>query len=334
MVFISYSRADYLDNNNEKISNSPIIPILDALDRNGITYWIDVDGNNATNQYMRRIAKAINRSNYVIFISSKTSNHIDSYWPIKEIQLASEKHKKILPIKIDESEFHEDLVLPLAGLDILEYYKNPQQSVTKLIKVVSNSGDPLISKKMSLKQKIYGVFYILFIGFVSVFLFFSAFATIGACVGYYSNLKEAEQCIDDAFRSRQVTSLNSHTLRCSGDSFVFRYDTLTNSIEFEENDSKLFDKISFESIMMSVSIPKALEKVLKASRRSGNSKSQILVLIGGSIGVFCGYTVGEYIGKSMAVIENEKTIKEYINKKSTKDRLKKIMKHNNQVTNE
>ena len=189
-VFISYSRADYLDNNNNIIPDSPIVPILDAFEKNNITYWIDVDGNNATNQYMSKIAKAIKRSNFVLFVSSEKSNHIDSYWPIKEIQLATEKHKKILPFRIDNSEYHEDLILALAGLDVIEYYKNSNQSVKKLVQIVSHTEnghceDTSNFNCLTFKQKSLNILRLLIIGFVFWFLFFATFATIGACVGYY-----------------------------------------------------------------------------------------------------------------------------------------------------
>lgn len=338
-VFISYSRADYLDNNNNIIPDSPIVPILDAFEKNNITYWIDVDGNNATNQYMSKIAKAIKRSNFVLFVSSEKSNHIDSYWPIKEIQLATEKHKKILPFRIDNSEYHEDLILALAGLDVIEYYKNSNQSVKKLVQIVSHTEnghceDTSNFNCLTFKQKSLNILRLLIIGFVFCFLFFATFATIGACVGYYSNLENAELSIDEAFRNNKITNLNRHTLQCNGDNFSFRYNALTDCIDFNENDSKLFDEVSFENIMMSVSIPIALERVIKVSKRSGNGKVQGAVLIFGTIGVFCGYTVGEYIGKTMAVIKNEKEIEKYVNESSAKNRFKEIINSYNQVNYE
>ena len=332
-VFISYSRADYLDDNNVIISDSPIVPILNTLESNCMTYWIDIDGNNATNQYMTKIAKAISCSNYVIFISSERSNGIDSYWPIKEILFACENRKKILPIKIDNSEFHDDLVLPLAGLDILEYYKNPQQSLVKLVKVVSNSGETDFLKKISVKQKIYHFFGILRTGLVYIFLFFCVSFTIGVGVGYFSNLEDAEQTIKAAYRNNKIESLNPHLLKYEVKDFCFTYDALTDRIVyFEENESKL--EVSFESIMMSVSIPAACETIFKTSRYSGNGKTKIYTLILGTIGFFSGYTFGEHWGEMLAVIANKNDIKKYVEKKSTKEQFKKSLNHQYQVENE
>ena len=333
-VFISYSRADYLDNNNNVISDSPLVCILDTLERNEISYWLDIDGNNAVNQYMSKIAKAINSSSYILFISSQKSNHIDSYWPVKEILLACEKHKKILPLKIDNSEYHEDLILALAGLDIFEYYKNPSQSLKKLIKVLSNSeGDKKLKKTPNLNN--FSAFLrILLIILISIFLFFSIFSTIGACVGYFTNIVAPEHCIDDSFRKGQIRRLDFNTLQCEGENICFKYYMMTNSIEFYKNESKLFEKFSFPNLMMSLSIPIALEKVSKVSRHYGNGKQKMVVLIGGSIGVLCGYTIGEHIGRTLAIIENEKAVKKYVNKSSTKERFEYIMNDNNIKNNE
>ena len=85
---------------------------------------------------MAKIANAISNSDKVLYVSSHRTNQVESYWPIKEILYASEKHKTVIPIKIDKSDFHKDIVLPLAGLDIIEYYKNPEQSIDKLLKVL------------------------------------------------------------------------------------------------------------------------------------------------------------------------------------------------------
>ena len=149
-VFISYSRADYLDENNNIIIGSPVDIIVKTLDSNNIKYWIDIDGDNASNQYMSKIANAISNSRRVIFVSSKKSNDHNSYWPIKEILFASEKQKEIIPIRIDNCEFHNDIALALAGLDTLEYYKNSKKS-TKSFLYASKvfSAKPFSSSKNS-----------------------------------------------------------------------------------------------------------------------------------------------------------------------------------------
>lgn len=43
-VFISYSRADYKDENNVPIPNNVISKILSAFKKNNISYWIDESG--------------------------------------------------------------------------------------------------------------------------------------------------------------------------------------------------------------------------------------------------------------------------------------------------
>ena len=74
MIFISYSRADYLDKNNNIIIDSPVDVIVKALDEHNVEYWIDVEGDSNTQEYMGEIASAIEQSDYVLFISSKASS--------------------------------------------------------------------------------------------------------------------------------------------------------------------------------------------------------------------------------------------------------------------
>ena len=329
-VFISYSRADYLDDNNNIIIGSPVDIIVNALDNSKIKYWIDLDGDNASNQYMSKIAKAISNSRMILFVSSKNSNSNGSYWPIQEILLASEKHKEILPIRIDNCEFHDNIALPLAGLDILEYHKNSKKAIEKLLKLIARGKiDRGIIPEPSrdIWHKIRCLLGLIFCGGVICFLFFATFLTIGVCVGFFSNIEDEKVILDEAFRNRQIEIVNNHTIEYRGDKLCFKYDIETGFTDFVKNESKLFEQITFEHIMMSASIPLAFERLFKTTQYSGNGKSKFVFLVCGGIGILCGYTIGEDIGLNCALIRNEKAIKEYLSKDLTIKMLKEKMKY-------
>lgn len=323
-VFISYSRVDYLDENNNVIKGSPLDKIITKFEENKVNYWIDIDGNNTSNQYMAKITKAIDDSKKVLFVSSKNSNGQDSYWPILEISYASEHHKEIIPVRVDNSGFNVNIKLAFAGLDIVEYYKNPEQSIVKLVERIAQKQDGGCSgEKMKLWDKVSNVLGLLLVGFVSLFLFFSVFFTIGFCVGFFSNIEDEEKILNDAFRKKQIEAINGHTINYyKGDNLYFTYDLDKELIDFTGNDSKLFDQISFESLMMSMSIPLAFDRLFKTTQMY-NGKTKVYALVFGSMGILFGYTIGVDIGESCALVKNEDSLKEYLKEDSTKQMIRK-----------
>ncbi len=335
-VFISYSRADYLDESNNIIIGSPVDVIVKALDDKNVKYWIDIAGDNTSNQYMSKISNAINNSKRVLFVSSKTSNNQDSYWPIQEISLAAEKHKEIVPIIIEECKYHQRIELALAGLNALEYYKNNEQAIEKLLACINGKkDDEIIDKDKHDKvipdddiKKWKFILGLILKGLVACFLFFSVFGTIGFCVGYFSNVKDEKAILDDAFRNQRIKVVNNHILEYTGDKMCFKYDTDTGLIDFDKNEFKLFDEIEFSHIMMSASIPLAFKRMGKASRVF-NGKSKVVFLVASSIGILCGYSIGESIGLTCALNKNEDALKEYLSKDSTRKMMKRKVEERN-----
>lgn len=167
------------------------------------------------------------------------------------------------------------------------------------------------------KLKVIGMgFTVLIVAFVLVF---SIFGTIGFCVGYFSNIMNVEEAMNNAFREQRITTINPHTIRYSGETLKFEYDIQSERIDIEKLGFEIFDQITFERVMMSISIPLAFERLLTSTRSIGNSKAKAAALVGGSIGIICGYSIGEPIGEGWAVKKNEDALEDYFKKKSTKD---------------
>jgi len=93
-VFISYSRKDYVDKNSNVIPNNPVSAIKDSLRDAGISYWFDKEGVHVGDTFAKKIARSIEQSDILIFISSKNSNKSD--YTSKEIALAVKKRKCII----------------------------------------------------------------------------------------------------------------------------------------------------------------------------------------------------------------------------------------------
>lgn len=133
-VFISYSRSDYVDDNDNVIPDSPVSILKEYLKEEGVSYWFDKEGIIHGDQFASVIVKNIKLSRILLFVSSKHSNL--SEWTCDEIATARTYKRKIIPFRIDESEYNETVMLYLAKLDFIDYSKNPVQSLRDLVKSI------------------------------------------------------------------------------------------------------------------------------------------------------------------------------------------------------
>ena len=135
-VFISYSRIDYKDSNNELIPNNVISKITSAFKKNHISYWIDEDGIYTGDNFAPKIAEAINDASVFVFVSSENSN--SSKWVQNEVGVALEFRKPILPIKCDYSPYATSVIMYLATLDFCDYRNNSDKAIEKLVNSVKD----------------------------------------------------------------------------------------------------------------------------------------------------------------------------------------------------
>lgn len=130
-VFISYSRRDYKDKNNQIISGNIISQIKEMFDANGITYWFDEDGVFSGDAFAPTIAKNIKSSSIFLFVSSVNSNA--SEWTSNEIATAHTFGKKIIPFKYDHSVYNDSVIIYIARLDYIDYPTNPTKALQRLL---------------------------------------------------------------------------------------------------------------------------------------------------------------------------------------------------------
>lgn len=119
-VFFSYSRMD-----SEK--TDVICGLLDSIN---IPYWIDRDGVFSGSNFKELIVKAISSTDVVLFLSSENSNKSPNV--AKEISIADQYGKVIIPVRLDPSSMHPKIAYDLAGIDFVDLFSFDDKSITKL----------------------------------------------------------------------------------------------------------------------------------------------------------------------------------------------------------
>lgn len=134
-IFISYSRAD------SKVVES----FVQRLESSGYKVWIDRTNVHPGKSYKSIIVQAIEDSTVLLFFSSKDSNA--SLWPAKEIAIAVDRQKHIIPIKLDDTRYNQDVEFDLINLDYVDYCSktNREHEIEKLTRTLES----LLGKQVS-----------------------------------------------------------------------------------------------------------------------------------------------------------------------------------------
>lgn len=128
-VFISYSRKD----------TAIVDQFVDRLTDAGYSVWIDRDGIYSGDEFKKKIVQAIKKSSIVLFFSSVNSNASD--WTIKEISYSLKKGKTIIPIRLDDSEYEDNIDFDLVNIDFIQSDPNqPSACIGRLITSLAAHG--------------------------------------------------------------------------------------------------------------------------------------------------------------------------------------------------
>ena len=103
-IFISYSSKD----------REQALQLIEMLSSAGLSVWIDQAGLEVSNSWSKEIVAAINDCKAFLVLLSP--NSLESHNVIKEVSLASEKRKKILPLELEPITLTEDFEYQLAGI--------------------------------------------------------------------------------------------------------------------------------------------------------------------------------------------------------------------------
>lgn len=133
-VFISYSRKDYVDDRGNVIPENEVSKIMEALSKASISFWFDKEGVIHGEDFGEKILKYIKRSKIFVYLSTTAAN--ESEWTRKEIASAVIHKKKIIPVRIDESPYHDSVMFRIADLDYINYLSNPEKGRKELVEAI------------------------------------------------------------------------------------------------------------------------------------------------------------------------------------------------------
>ena len=102
-VFISYSSRD-----RERVT-----PIVKQLESHGVSVWFDQQGIEGSDLWRNEIVKGIEGCKVLLLMASETA--VASKNVVKEVSLASDGNKRLLPVYLEAVEIPESLQYQLAG---------------------------------------------------------------------------------------------------------------------------------------------------------------------------------------------------------------------------
>jgi Tol biopolymer transport system component len=121
-VFVSYSNQDY----------ERAMPLVERLRSAGVAVWIDEGGIDAATLWSESIVEAIAECHVLIMMVS--SHSTDSHNVVKEVMIASESKKTILPIYLEPAEIPAKLKYQLTGIQHLEWFDGGNDEVFETLK--------------------------------------------------------------------------------------------------------------------------------------------------------------------------------------------------------
>ena len=141
-VFISYASED----------RERILDLVERLRGAGVSVWIDQMGIEGATMWSQEIVEAIDGCKVLILAISQRSTESENV--VKELALASERRKKILPVCLDSSGIPKSMEYQLAGIQRVEYVEGEEEqgllamirSLGKLGVTVSNEASEEAAK--------------------------------------------------------------------------------------------------------------------------------------------------------------------------------------------
>ena len=124
-VFISYASKD----------RKRILDLVDRLESVDVSVWIDQMSIEGATMWSQEIVSAIRNCKVLVLAISR--NSADSKNVVKELALASEGQKNILPVYLESAEIPESMAYQLAGIQRVDFFEGQeeigQQSVIRAL---------------------------------------------------------------------------------------------------------------------------------------------------------------------------------------------------------
>jgi hypothetical protein len=115
-IFVSYARVD----------RGKVAELISKLRADGFDLWIDEEGIEGAAFWRKEIVDAIRMCSAVLFFASKASCQSENV--SKELALASEERKPILPIFIEDVQLASEIRYQIAGLQHISLAGDPSRA--------------------------------------------------------------------------------------------------------------------------------------------------------------------------------------------------------------
>ena len=113
-VFVSYARTD----------RERVMELVERMRSTGIGVWVDEGGIHGASLWGQEIVDAIDASKVMILMISDSSITSDNV--VKELSIASEDKKPILPVYLHRSEIPKSMRYQLAGIQHIEFFEGQE----------------------------------------------------------------------------------------------------------------------------------------------------------------------------------------------------------------
>ena len=130
-VFISYSKRDYIGDDGKVLQDNVVDKVIKALSEHNIDVWIDREKLDPGVTFASIIANSINDCDYFLFLSSSNSN--SSEWTLREISMAIDYAKTVIPVRLDDSRYADPVALYLASIQYIDWVELGEQESLKRI---------------------------------------------------------------------------------------------------------------------------------------------------------------------------------------------------------
>ena len=136
-VFISYAKKDYIAPDGGAIPGNFVDRVIDALNRAGITYWLDREQLAGGETYAERIARNIKECDVFLFLSTEAANA--SEWTRREIGTAVTLGKRIIPVRLDNSAYDDAVNLYLSSIQYVDVQElGPEEALRRIVEQVKH----------------------------------------------------------------------------------------------------------------------------------------------------------------------------------------------------
>ena len=126
-IFVSYARSD----------QEQVIPIVEKLREKGLNIWIDQEGIHGAKLWSQEIVHAIEGCNVFILFASGTAFQSENV--TKELALASEARKQILPVFLEDAPIPAAMKYQLAGIQhLIHQNSHEQHTIDNILRTLSN----------------------------------------------------------------------------------------------------------------------------------------------------------------------------------------------------